>query len=210
MKTHILSICITLVSFSAGASVSLSADSETINSKAYSIETDYVQSMQWEREGYGSTLKLREDRKVGAGVAVGGQLGMAGVNIEFNIEDADGVVAGFGTGPGYNSFQLAWKHTFTGDYLAPYTTAGYSRWYNSRGRTSDFSESPILDRVLTDAEKKDGRFGTDFLFGSLGLQYNQLSGPLSGVSFYAEVIMMAEAKRSILVPTGAVGTTYYF
>lgn len=210
MKSHILTLIFSLVSVSASASISLSSDSATINSKAYSIETEYVQNMQWEREGYSNNLKLREQRKVGAGVAVGGQLGMASVNIEFNIEDADGVVTGFGTGPGYNSFQLSWKHNFSGDYLSPYTTVGYSRWYNSAGGKSDYSDSPVLDRVLTDAEKREGRFGTDFLFGSIGLQYNQLSGPLAGFSVYGEIVMMAEAKRSLLVPTGAVGTTYFF
>ncbi len=159
---------------------------------------------------YASTLKMREDLKVGAGAVLGGQLGQMGINLEFNFEDINGVIAGFGRGPGYNSFQLAWKHSFDGDYLAPYTTAGYSRWYNSAGGSKEYTKSDVLDRVLTDAEKRDGRFGTDFLFGSAGIQYNQLSGPLSGFSVYAELILLAEMKRSMLLPTGAVGTTYYF
>lgn len=187
------------------------------------IRTPSVQNNEWNESqstytepsaiqyiSYDSTLKMREDLRVGAGFVVGGQLGLAGINLEFNFEDINSVVAGFGTGPGYNSFQLAWKHSFDGDYLAPYTTAGYSRWYNSRGRGTEYTQSDILDRVLTEDEKRDGRFGTDFIFGSLGLQYNQLSGPLSGFSVYAEVILMAEVKRSMMLPTGAVGTTYYF
>ncbi len=43
-------------------------------------------------------------------------LAFHGFNMEFNMEDADSVFAGFGTGPGYNSFQIVWKHAFEGDY----------------------------------------------------------------------------------------------
>ncbi|WP_295901023.1 hypothetical protein [uncultured Bdellovibrio sp.] len=159
---------------------------------------------------YPSTLKMRADRKVGAGMAVGGTLGVVGFNMELNFEDADGVLAGFGTGPGYNSFQLAWKHAFDGDYLAPYTSVGYSRWYNSRGRGDDLSKSNILDRVLSDNEKKEGRFGTDFVNASLGLQYNQLSGDFAGISFFGELTAMYEINRSMLLPNGSVGAIYYF
>jgi hypothetical protein len=158
---------------------------------------------------YPSTLKMRDQRKVGLGMSVGGSTGLVGLNVELNFEDADGAVAGFGTGPGYNSFQLAWKHAFEGDYLAPYAMGGYSRWYNSHGG-DESTQSDILDRVLTAEEKKSGQFTTDFIFGAGGLQYNQLSGPLAGLSFYAEIVLMAEVKRSELVPTGGIGTTYFF
>lgn len=159
---------------------------------------------------YTSNLKMRETRKVGVGMAVGGTLGLAGLNLEFNFEDADGAVAGFGTGPGYNSFGVAWKHNFEGDYLSPYTTLGYSRWYNSAGGKDAASDSDILNRVLTDSEKTTGRFGADFITGALGLQYNQLSGELAGFSFYGEVVALVEVKRSQLLPAGSVGALYYF
>lgn len=159
---------------------------------------------------YPSTLKMREDRKAGVALAVGGALGAVGFNMELNFEEADGVLAGFGFGPGYNSFQVAWKHAFEGDFVAPYTTLGYSRWYNSRGRSSDFDQSDILDRILTDEEKNEGRFGTDFVNASFGVQYNQLVGDFAGLSFYGEVTAMYEVKRSILLPSGSVGSVYYF
>ncbi|MBV2167205.1 MAG: hypothetical protein KUL82_00750 [Bdellovibrio sp.] len=159
---------------------------------------------------YSSTLKMREDRKVGAGLSVGGTLGLAGFNMELNFEDADGVIAGFGTGPGYNSVQLAWKHAFEGDYLAPYASVGYSRWYNSRGSSNNYGSSDILDRVLTSNEKKTGQFGTDFVNTSLGLQYNQLTGDLAGLSFFGELTAMWEVKRSMLLPNGSIGAIYYF
>jgi hypothetical protein len=190
----------------------LGADSSSISSKAISIEQDYSQSMRAERLGmtYSSTLNMREARKVGVGMSVGGQLGLVGIATEFNFEDENSVVAGFGTGPGYNSIQFAWKHAFDGDYIAPYYTAGYSRWYNSMGNSGSWKESGILDRVLTAEEKKSGRFGTDFLNASLGLQYNQLSGDFAGVSCFAEVVAMYEVKRSQLIPSGTFGALYYF
>ncbi len=133
-----------------------------------------------------------------------------GAQIEFNFEDADGVLAGFGTGPGYNSFQLAWKHSFEGEYLTPYASLGYSRWYNSRGRGDEYLQSDVLDRVLTFEEQKSGRFGTDFINTSVGLQYNQLTSDFAGLSVFGELTAMYEVKRAILVPNGAVGALYFF
>ncbi|MGZ3770321.1 MAG: hypothetical protein ACXVCP_11920 [Bdellovibrio sp.] len=159
---------------------------------------------------YASTLKMREDRKVGAGIFVGGASGATGIATEFNFEDADGVLAGVGAGPGYNAVQIAWKHSFDGDYLAPYATAGYSRWYNSSGDTNNLKKSDILNRVLTASEKKNGQFGADFLNASIGLQYNQLSGDFAGLSFYGELIGMWEVKRSMFLPNGSIGAIYYF
>lgn len=159
---------------------------------------------------YPSTLKMRDDRKVGVGFSAGGSMGAAAINLELNFEDADGAIAGVGMGPGYNTVQLAWKHAFEGDYLGPYTTLGYSRWYNSRGRGDEYSKSPILDRLLTENEKKEGRFGTDFVNGTLGLQYNQLAGDFAGLSVFAELTAMFEIKRAMLLPNGAMGVIYYF
>jgi hypothetical protein len=176
------------------------------------IQQDMRQELNMGTAGtsYSSNLKMRETRKVGVGAAVGGTLGLAGINLEFNFEDADGVVAGFGTGPGYNSFGVAWKHNFEGDYISPYTTVGYSRWYNSSGGKDAAADSDILNRVLTDSEKRSGQFGADFITGALGLQYNQLSGELAGVSFYGELVGLIEVKRSQFLPAGSVGALYYF
>ncbi|WP_413582962.1 hypothetical protein [Bdellovibrio sp. HCB288] len=208
----ILALLTSSISFAEISTTDLWSDSSSVSSKALSIEQDYSDSMRAERLGmtYSSTLSMRQSRKVGLGMSVGGQLGLVGITGEFNFEDENSVVAGFGTGPGYNSIQFSWKHAFEGDYIAPYYTAGYSRWYNSMGNSTSWKESGILDRVLTDDEKRSGQFGTDFLNGSFGLQYNQLSGDLAGVSVFAEVVAMYEVKRSQLLPSGTVGALYYF
>ncbi|MDG0815028.1 hypothetical protein [Bdellovibrio svalbardensis] len=207
-------LLLTTAAFATSAqAATLSADSSTISTKATSIEKSYSQDMREERNStsmsYASTLKMRADLRMGAGIAVGGPLGVVGMNAEFNFEDENSVIAGFGTGPGYNSIQLAWKHAYEGDYIAPYFTAGYSRWYNS-SNSGDINRSSILDRVLTDDEKKTGKFGTDFLNASFGLQYNQLSGTFFGFSCFAEIVGMYEVKRAQLIPSGTFGTIYYF
>lgn len=222
LKGSIVALLTIVTSQALAAEVGLSANSQTIKAKSQAIEAEYARELRSipgakntyytgvDSFNYASTLKMRADRKVGVGVVAGGGLGLAGFNAEFNFEDADGVVAGFGTGPGYNSFQLAWKHAFEGDYLAPYASAGYSRWYNSRGGSVDFRKSDILNRVLTAKEKSEGRFATDFLNASVGVQYNQLSGDFAGISFFGELTAMVELKRSILLPNGSVGILYYF
>lgn len=200
------------ISWSAQASISLSSDTETITTRVRSIEEHYVESMREERLGnnFASTFSLREKRKVGAGMSIGGALGFVGFNMELNFEESQGVLAGFGTGPGFNSIQISWKQAFDGDFLAPYTTAGYSRWYNSHGSSDDYRKSGVLDRVLTAEEKRTGQFGADFVHAALGLQYNQLTGEFSGISLFGEIMALLEVKRAVLIPTGTVGALYYF
>ena len=200
------------ISWSAQASISLSSDTETITTRVRSIEEHYVESMREERLGnnFASTFSLREKRKVGAGMSIGGALGFVGFNMELNFEESQGVLAGFGTGPGFNSIQISWKQAFDGDFLAPYTTAGYSRWYNSHGSSDDYRKSGVLDRVLTAEEKRTGQFGADFVHAALGLQYNQLTGEFSGISLFGEIMALLEVKRAVLLPTGTVGALYYF
>lgn len=218
-----LTFVLTLSIFQAQAvAITLGADAQSIKSKSRAIEAEYSREMRKipgatntyfsnvDSYAYSSTLKMRSDRKVGAGLSAGGSLGAFGFNAEFNFEDENGVLAGFGVGQGYNSVQLAWKHALEGDYLAPYTTVGYSRWYNSSGGSADHRKSDILDRILTAEEKSEGRFGTDFVNAAIGVQYNQLSGDLAGLSFFGELTAMVEIKRSVLIPNGAVGILYYF
>jgi hypothetical protein len=162
-----------------------------------------------ENNNYADNLALREARKIGLGLGLGGSLGFYGFNIEINFEDADGAVAGVGGGEGYSSFNLLWKHTFLGDTVAPYTTLGYSRWYNASGG-GNFKNSAVLDRVLTDQEKADGKFATDFISGSLGLQYTTLRGELAGTSLFAEIVLLGDVHHGNIVPTGTVGAGYYF
>lgn len=158
---------------------------------------------------YSSNLKMREERKMGVGTQIGSGLGMAGLNMEINIDPENSAMAGIGTGPGYGTFQLLWRHNWEGRYFTPYTTAGWSRWYNS-DKSEDHEKSLILDRALNDEQKLTGRFGVDFLTGSLGMQYNQLSGDFAGTTFFVELALLAALRDFRPLPTGAVGAVYYF
>lgn len=161
-------------------------------------------------EIYDSNYHLRDFKKFGIGTQVGGVAGVFGVNGEFNLDLANAVVMGFGLGPGYQTYNARWKYSFEGRYLSPYTTAGYAKWFNSTGNKSATKDSAVLNRVLTQSEKETGRFGTDFIVAGGGLEYNQLEGEMSGITFYGEIILMHEIKRATMVPTGGLGITYLF
>lgn len=161
-------------------------------------------------ELYDSNYHLRDFKKFGLGTQIGGSAGLFGVNGEFNLDFANAVVFGLGAGPGYQSYNLRWKYSFESRYLSPFVSAGYAKWYNSTGNKSATKDSDVLNRVLTDSEKQTGRFGADFAVASGGLEYNQLEGEMSGITFYGELVLMHEIKRSTMVPTGSIGITYLF
>jgi len=165
--------------------------------------------MAQQQSSYPSNYKLREDRKVGAGLSVGGALGVLGGLIELNIEDDDGVLAGFGTGAGYQTLALSWKHAFEGEYFTPYTTLGLASWWNS-GNQADASNSSLLKNFLNDKEKLSRKFSLEILSGSAGMQFNQLSGDFVGASFFIEFGALLVMDRTKIMPTGSIGTLYYF
>ena len=158
---------------------------------------------------YETNYKLRQDRKVGAGIGIGGALGGLGGLIELNIEDENSTLVGFGTGPGYQTLDLAWKRSFEGEYFTPYTTAGYARWWDS-GSKSEANRSSLLKNFLTKDQKQKNSFGLDLVTGSVGMQYNQLSGELAGSSFYLEFGALLSLENTKVMPTGSFGALYYF
>lgn len=161
-------------------------------------------------EIYESNLQMRNFKKFGVSAQVGGVAGTFGVNGELNLENLNTLMVGMGMGQSYNTFNVRWKKSLESAYLSPFATAGYSKWYNSGDSSSSYNESEILKRVLTDDEKREGRFGADFLAASIGLEYNQLEGEMSGTTFFGEIVLLAEVKRTSLIPTGSVGVSYLF
>lgn len=157
---------------------------------------------------YPNNLKMRDERKVGVGAQVGGSAGLIGINLDLNFEDQDGVLVGYGMGSGFSTFSISWKHSFEGMYFTPYTTLGWSRWYNSAG--GEGQNSHVLDSALNQGEKDSGRFGIDFLAAAGGFQYNELSGELAGAGFFGEVELYASPFRGGLIPSAAVGVNYFF
>lgn len=191
------------------------AFAQNLNPASDQIEPSllFSRTQKFDHEGvelYNSNLDLKEHKHLGLGVMIGGAAGMVGINGEMNIEPSEAAVVGMGFGSGYSSFNVAWKHNFIGNYISPYTKVGYSKWFNTSGTTNAASNSDILKRVLTEQEIKDNRFSADFLTGSLGLEYNQLEGELSGVNLFGEVAMLSEINKSTYIPTGAVGIIYFY
>ncbi len=158
---------------------------------------------------YASAYKMREQKKVGLGVAFGGALGLAGLNLELNFEDSNSALGGFGVGPGYNSFFLAWKHIEDTRDLSLYYELGYSRWYSNSNSNGNPKNSSTLKAVFDNKDFKNP-LSADFLVGTLGTQFYQLNGTIAGMSFYGELNLMYELGKQRLVPSGGIGSTYYF
>ncbi len=152
---------------------------------------------------------LRHRRKMAVGGSIGGPLGVVGLLTELNLQKDNAVVAGIGGGSGYNSFLLAWKRSLEGNYLSPYTQLGYSRWFSS-SKSGEPAKSTILSQVLDNSQKENGKFGVDFIVGSLGLQYAQLQGETTGLSFFLQFDLMFAAENGLILPNGALGSVYFF
>lgn len=136
-------------------------------------------------------VELRAKRRVGAGILGGGQLGVAGLLVDLNIEDVDSALVGIGGGDDHQSVYVGWKRVLVGIAFTPYVTAGIAHWYASHGHN----------------EKKNNQ---TYLMPSLGLQYAILAGPTTGLTAQAEVVLQMATNDLEPVPTGALGVLYYF
>lgn len=178
------------------------AENEVFFSRKQKFDTDGT-------ELYSSNHDLRAHKKIGIGTSVGGLSGMLGLNGELNLDPENALVLGLGTGPSYGNFNILWKNSMESHYLAPYTKLGYSKWFSSSGGGTA-ADSSVLRRIFTDRELRSGKFAADFLVGAIGAEYSQLEGEMAGVNFYGELVMMAEIRTAKLIPTGAVGITYFY
>lgn len=172
------------------------------------IQEETIVSSSGVTTGYASNLKMREERRVGVGAQVGGTAGLLGLVLELNIEDQDGVLIGGGLDQGYSTFSISWKHSFEGEYFTPYTTLGWSRWFSSSDEKK--SSNYILDEMLSEREKAEGRFGLDFVVAGGGVQYQQLEGEFAGAGFFGEINLLGAPFKGKLLPAAAVGATYFF
>lgn len=158
---------------------------------------------------YASNVDLRQEKKIGFGSQIGGNLGAFGLSLEVNVDRQNSAVAGVGMGSGYGTFQILWKRNWEGKYFTPYMSAGWSRWYNS-DESDEYKKSLILSRALTAEQKSTGRFSVDFLVAAAGMQYQQLSGEFTGWSFFMEGGLMSAIRNPTPLITGALGGIYYF
>ena len=94
---------------------------------------------------------------------------------------------------------MGWKNSFESQFLSPYVTLGYSRWYSSTGNDVR-GNSYILDQVLSNDELSKGKIGVDFFVGNVGVQYNQLDSEWIGNSFFLEFNFLYSTSRGALLP----------
>lgn len=169
-----------------------------------------LESLFWVDEDahFSNAYQLKKAKKVGIGGAVGGALGLASLQVELNFEEDNSAIAGFGSGPGYNSILLGWRHLENNRDLNLYYTLGFSKWY-TEAATGNVNQSSTL-RALYNKERLRSDISTNFLIGSLGTQFFHLNGELAGLSFFGELTFMLEVGQSKIIPTGAVGSVLYF
>lgn len=171
----------------------------------------FNKNQKFDREGielYQTNLDMKQYKKLGVGLMAGGATGVLSLNGEINLESSEAAIIGIGIGPGYGAFNLGWKHNFEAYYLSPYTKVGYSKWYSSS--KGDATDSAVLKRIYNENELRGGRFDVDFVAGSMGIEYNQLEGDLSGVNLFGEIVVMADFRKFTMIPTGAIGINYYY
>lgn len=168
----------------------------------------------YENQEFKNFDQLRKKRRVGAGAVLGGSIGMMGLQLELNITEVLSGLLQFGGGPQYSSFGFLGRYNGTeiGNYpIVPIFSAGVSSW-SGRGDGSLEKSNPsyLASKYLSQEERKTGRFSKAFLVGGAGLQFNQLFGPLTGLSAFASVDLVVDLIEVSPTPVGSVGTTFYF
>ncbi|MGZ3726092.1 MAG: hypothetical protein ACXWQQ_09825 [Pseudobdellovibrio sp.] len=161
-------------------------------------------------EIYKTNYEMKQYKRIGAGIAVGGVSGVMGVNAELNLAPAETLVIGMGTGPSYGTFNLQGKYNFEANYLTPFVKVGYSKWFNSGTIPSEAATSDTLRQVYSDRDLRAGKFDANFAVASIGAEYNQLEGELSGINFYGEFTILAETRTAAVIPSGALGIIYFY
>ena len=184
-----------------------------VNAEELPYESFFSKKQNLDKDGteiYTSNYHMKQNKKFGAGIAAGGANGVLGVTSEFNLDPSLALSIGLGTGPSYGTFNVLGKYSLEAMYLSPYVKAGYSRWFNSGTMKTSATSSDILRQVFSERDLKSGKFDANFVVASIGAEYNQLEGELSGVNFFGEVTAMLEVQKVKVIPTGSVGIIYFY
>jgi len=155
--------------------------------------------------------RMKAERKVGFGFAAAGVHGLAGLNLEFNLKPELSVSGGAGLSKGFYSFNGQIKRSFFGNDITPYGALGYAHWVsNSDGEVEETLPSFLSNKFLNADEITTGSFSESLIYGSVGLQFYQLTGDWVGLSLFAEAILIMDIDDVEFAPTFSVGSTYYF
>lgn len=193
--------------------ISLTVQSQAKADNSAPYESFFDRKQNFDKDGtelYSNNHDLKKNKKLGAGISVGGAAGLMGVHAEINLDPTAALIVGMGTGPSYGTFNIQGKYNFESLYLAPYVKAGYSRWFNAGVVNSTPTNSDILRQIYSEKDLRTGKFDANFVVASLGAEYNQLEGELSGLNFYGELTIMTEVQRVKALPAGSVGIVYFY
>ena len=155
-------------------------------------------------------LNLRQNRKMGVGLAAAGALGGGGVNLEINFTPEFSFLGGFGLGTGYQSYHFQAKNIIGGQTFLPYFSVGFARWHSTGSIRKKTIPSFFSKKFLTPKEKNSGKYSEYMIYSGLGLQFVQLYGEWQGFSLYAEALVLVDIDDMLSELTGGLGMTYYF
>ncbi|MBL7555047.1 MAG: hypothetical protein JNM24_04425 [Bdellovibrionaceae bacterium] len=213
MKSLLTSFVLIFVSVSFAQEISTVEISPNRSSKTQnetsSSEFSSSNNKSYYQSVYNSNWEMRDHRKLGAGIGLAGVFGQIGGVADINFDAQNAAQVGFGNGYGFSTFFAGWKTSFESQFLSPYITVGYSRWYNS-DNVDLRGNSYILDQVLSKNELRSGKIGVDFLLANVGVQYNQLDSEWIGNSFFLEFNFLYSTSRGTLLPAASIGSIYYF
>jgi hypothetical protein len=157
--------------------------------------------------------EMRSKRRIGLGIQAIGSLGLGGLIAEFNFTDRSGMVLGFGGGsPNFQAWTVQYKKVLAGESILPYVAAGFAKWNNFEPKPglNDSTPGILTERLMSDADKRDGVINEYLLYPAAGVQYVQLDGDWAGFSVFAEFDVLFDVVDFVAAPTGAIGTSYYF
>ncbi len=159
-----------------------------------------------------SAHDFRQKRKVGIFMNGLGSLGLYGVSLEFNAAKDWGVSLGFGGGSDFQAFNVQYKYVFGGASIAPYASAGITRWYttNDQGTFSETNPGFLKEKFLNEEEIAIGRINANLIYPGLGLQYLGLKGEYAGYSAYLEISILTDLLELEIQPVAGFGFGYYF
>jgi hypothetical protein len=164
---------------------------------------------------YKDFASLRSHRRVSVSALGGGNSGIIGTLLELAFTQEDSALILAGLGNGYNSLGFQWKHIIDTELTAtPYFTTGLVRWQNA-GTTRPTNEyrGQIVSKFLNtnkDSDNSKAEFGLDFLSGTIGIQYTQLSGEYVGLTYFGELSYLFHPISGKSSPVAGFGAGYYF
>lgn len=149
--------------------------------------------------------EFKQERRFGAGFAVGGPLSAVGIEIEFNIEPEFSLSGGIGSGFDYSSFAVKGKYFLLGDQVSPYFFAGFARWWSQGTTQTDIGPSVLKNVFLSGEDPRNG-FSVWTLYPGIGVQFLHDTG----FSVYLEAMYLFRLLNFSNGTYAGLGASWFF